>query len=376
MAINLRELRETKQRFGELKVPISRSSNVTLKEVADRAGVSVAAVSKVLHGRGESVRVGKEKAKIIKEVASEMQYVPNGLARSLRTNRTFNIGLVFENFGAITEGRFYVELLDGAAQELFKNKFRLTILPEVDRERPLDMVGDGLLDGVIWCKFPDSADVVEILHRSPVAFVALHARPTEDRAKMAYVSCDNFGGAKLAVQHLVEKGHRQILFVHESGEQFVPDAQARFSGFVEGCFENEIPCTEDNVVVWERDMNQFESWVRTKPEHTAMLVWNERSAAVILDRAKQLGISIPDQLSVIGFDSTPFSETTTPKLTCVHQPIREMAVAAVQLLINQINSQVPAIDKEFETRLDIRETTALAPASPVWTKLFEDEKKL
>lgn len=355
---------------------LTRPGAVTLKSVASAAGVSVAAVSKVLHGRGESIRVGEKTAEHIRKVAAELHYVPNGLAQSLRTNRTRNIGLVFENFGAITDGRFYVELLDGVAQELFKRKYRLTILPEVDRKRPLDSIGNGLLDGVIWCKLPQSSDVLEILRRSSVPFVALHARPTAGHEASAYVSCDNAGGARSALQHLMDLGHRRVLFVHEENEVDVPDAQARFTGFVSACRELGLPCSEEDSVVWSRDMREFEDWARSKPDHTALVVWNERSAAAVLEQAARVGMRVPDDLSVVGFDSTPFSETTTPKLTCVRQPIREMATEAVRLLLGRVEEDAQATDMEFPTTLDIRESTAMAPGSPVWTRLFEDEKNL
>lgn len=353
---------------------LKRAGATTLKAVAEQAGVSVAAVSKVLHGRGESIRVSEKTATHIQKVAADMHYVPNGLARSLRTNRTQNIGLVFENFGAITDGRFYVELLDGVAQELFRNKYRLTILPEVDRSRPLDAVGNGLLDGVIWCKLPQSADVLEILRRAPIPFVALHARPTEGHEATAYVSCDNAGGAAEAVRHLAGLGHDRILFVHEVHESDVPDAQVRFAGFVEGCRECGIQCGDEDVVVWSRGMGELGNWLKARPPHTALLVWNERSAAAVLERAAELGLSVPGDLSVVGFDSTPFAETTSPKLTCVRQPIRDMATAAVRLLLDQIESKSEAHDLEFSTGLDIRESTAAAPGSPVWTHLFKAEK--
>lgn len=347
----------------------------TLKAVAEEAGVSVAAVSKVLHGRGSSIRVGDKTAEHIKKVAADLHYVPNGLAQSLRTNRTRNVGLVFENFGAITDGRFYVELLDGVAQELFRHKYRLTILPEVDRKRPLDAVGNGLLDGVIWCKLPSSPDVVEILQRSPVPFVALHARPTEGHEAAAYVSCDNFGGAIEAVKKLADLGHKRVLFVHEKGEEKVPDATVRQAGFEEGCKQAGIPCGEGDIVTWSREMDEFEDWANGNRIHTAMVVWNERSAAAVLAQAALAGICVPDELSVVGFDSTPFAETTTPKLTCVRQPIREMAEAAVRLLLGQVEGKKPAEDIEFPSGLDIRESIAVAPGSPV-EPLFEEEKTL
>ena len=351
-----------------------KKSSATLKQVAERAGVSVSAVSSVLNGKKSSIRVSPDKAQLIKKAAADLHYVPNGLARSLRTNRTNNIGLVFENFGDITEGQFYTELLDGVAQELFKNKYRLTILPEVDRQQPLNSLGNGLLDGVIWCKLPQSPDVLQILKLAQMPFVALHARPSEGHEASAYISSDNYGGAQLAVEHLYANGHRSILFVLEQGEVDVPDAQARLSGFIDACQANGIPCEETDIRIWSKDFSEFPQYLASKPPHTGIICWNERTAAVLLDRAREAGLSVPNDLSVIGFDSTPFSEKTTPKLTCVHQPIREMAAQAVKTLLEYLNGSEDFTDIEFETTLDVRDSTESAPSLAPWQlKSLKDE---
>ena len=130
-----------------------RNTPVTLKEIAGSAGVSISAVSKVLHGKGDTIRVSVSKAEHIREVAKRLQYTPNALARSLRMSRTHNVGLIFEHFGQIAAGPlFYVHLLDGIASELFKYHYRLTIMPEIPSEsvaevlisqRPLEEEGDG-----------------------------------------------------------------------------------------------------------------------------------------------------------------------------------------------------------------------------------------
>lgn len=335
---------------------------VTLKQVAEKAGVSVTAASSVLNRNNPNIRISADKAQLIQKVAQDLHYVPNGLASSLRTNRTQNIGLVFENFGAITDGMFYVELLDGVAQELFKHKYRLTILPEVDRKSPLTSLGNGTLDGVIWCKLPQSTDVLEILKHSTIPFIALHARPSEGHEATAYVSSDNFGGAKMAVRHLAELGHTKILFVLEEFEEDVPDSVARLEGFLAGCKDLGIPSGEADVQVWSRDMTEFDQWNATRPPHTAIIAWNERSAAAILSRCRENGVPVPGRYSVMGFDSTPFADMTVPPLTCIHQPIRQMAGTAVQLLLDRLNCDNPVKDVEFPMGLDVRASTG--PARP------------
>lgn len=331
--------------------------SVTLKQVAAKAGVSVTAASSVLNRKNPNIRISADKALLIQKVAEDLHYVPNGLASSLRTNRTQNIGLVFENFGAITDGMFYVELLDGVAQELFKNKYRLTILPEVDREAPLNSLGNGTLDGVIWCKLPQSPDVLKILKHSNIPFIALHARPSKGHEAAAYVSSDNVGGAKLAVEHLASLGHEKILFVLEQFEEDVPDAEARLEGFLAGCKEQRIAVSAEDIQVWTRDMADFDQWNAERPPHTAIIAWNERSAAAILSRCRDSGVPVPDRYSVMGFDSTPFAEMTVPPLTCIHQPIRQMAGTAVQLLLDRLNHDNPVKDVEFPMALDVRAST-------------------
>lgn len=353
-----------------------RSGFTTLKQVAERAGVSMTAVSAVLNGKKSSIRISPATAELIRKAAAELHFVPNGLARSLRTSRTNNVGLVFENFGAITEGRFYVELLDGVVQELFRNRYRLTILPEVDRNQPLNSLGNGVLDGVIWCKMPQSADVIAVLRRCPIPFVALHARPTDGHVAAAYVSADNYNGAKLAVRHLAELGHRRILFVLEASEAEVPDAQARLAGFLDGCAELGLPTNESDVRVWGNRMEETGEYLRSGPPHTAIIAWNERTAGLILERARADGWVVPRDFSVVGFDSTPYSEKTLPRLTCVHQPIREMASAAVRLLLARIEGGPEGQrDLEFPMTLDVRDSTAPPPTHRTGCPTLSDEKK-
>jgi LacI family transcriptional regulator len=336
--------------------------NTTLKTVAEEAGVSISVVSKVLHGRGKNVRVGEETARHVRETAARLRYVPNGLARSLRMSRTNTVGLIFENFGQISAGPlFYVYLLDGVAQELFSRHFRLTILSEVDHERPLSSIEDGRLDGVIWCKLPGSEPSLDQLKQSSIPIVALNAPDHRVSLELVHVFCDNDGGAKLVVDHLVDLGHRRILFALERHEELTPDAQARLGGFLRAMQNVGLEVQADDVVVWSRDANEFNAWSAQTTDHTAIFAWNEGLGAAILDRAREQQIAVPSELSVVGFDSTRFCESTVPRLTAANQPIREMAAMAAQILLDQIEGKSPSIqDIRFACTLDVRDSTGPA----------------
>ncbi|MBX3110652.1 MAG: LacI family DNA-binding transcriptional regulator [Fimbriimonadaceae bacterium] len=336
-----------------------KRSPSTLRQIAEEAGVSISAVSKVLNGGGKSVRVSPATADHIRSVAQRLNYVPNVLAQSLRTARSRTVGLVFENFGSIADGpEFYVQLLDGLASEVFKRHYRLTILPEIDRANPMRSIGDGRMDGVVWCKMPPEMTTIDKLRHSPVPFVALHAPPPEAPTGTVFISCDNSGGARLAVDHLVSLGHRRLLFVLERHEETTPDAQARLSGFLEACTSHGIDVHDEDVVIWGREAEEFGHWLRRRYGQTAVFAWNEQVASSILRRAAEHKVSVPGDLSVVGFDSTRYCELTTPRLTAVRQPIRLMASQAAHTLLDLIEGRKPSqYDQVFACTLDVRDST-------------------
>lgn len=339
------------------------ASNVTMKQVAAHAGVSIAAVSKVLHGRGNNVRVSDSTAEAIRKAASELNYTPNLLARSLRMSRTHTVGLVFENFGEIAAGPlYYVHLLDGVASVLFRHHYRLTILSEVLPSEIPNLVGGGQLDGLIWCKIPDDQSLLNLLSEAETPVVALNSpSPLVDPA-IPYICCDNEGGATLVAQHLANLGHKRIAFAKEIGEENTPDALSRLKGFQKAMRSLGLRFGESDIVTWRRESHEVGDWLKSNPEYTAIFAWNERLGAEILKRCDELDISVPGRISVVGFDSTQYCETTQPRMTAVRQPIHEMAATATKTLLSMLDGETPrAPCRQFACTLDVRDSTGIAP---------------
>ncbi len=332
---------------------------VTLKEVALAAGVSVAAVSKVLHGRGSNVRVSPERAVVIKEIATTLQYRPNALARNLRSSRTHTIGLIFEGLYGIASGPlYYMHLLDGIGTEIFRRHYRLTILPELAHDDVLNALGDGQLDGVIWCKLARDERTMSLIHDCPVPIVALNAPAPNTPGDAVFVSCDNEGGIELAVEHLWSQGHRKILFLREHKQEDIPDQMARHAGFVQAIERRGVVVEPEDVATWHWEMTDTKAWWDTKPPHTAIIAWSERAAGKLLERFEKAGIRCPDDLSVIGFDSTQYCETTTPRMTAISQPISEMATHASRILLSLVAGERPELfSYVFPCGLDVRDST-------------------
>lgn len=334
---------------------------VTIREVAKAAGVSTAAVSKVLHGRGSSIRVGPESSERIREAARTLNYHPNALARNLRASRTNTIGIVFENLVRFADGPLYaMYMLDGAAKSLFPRHYRITILPELDYGDVRGSLADGQLDGVIWCKLARDEDTMRLIQECPIPIVALNARPPDHHTDAVFVGCDNDGGTALAVDHLVGLGHRRIAFLCEGEEETTPDCEARYEAF---CVHMAKHGLTGERLVWSWDLDEFSDWNRTRP-HTAIYCWSERAAGVLLDRAREAEVDVPRDLSVVGFDSTPYCETLRPRLTAVRQPITEMARTAGDCILSILGG-VPLGQNSIVVpcEFDVRDSTAPPRAS-------------
>ena len=321
------------------------------------ANVSTAAVSRVLHGGGSSVRVSELRAKHIREVAEQMNYRVNAVARNLRTSKTHTIGVLFENLRGLSDGPLYITyLLDGVSSVIFNKGYRLSVLAEVDHQDIIGSLGDGQLDGVIWCKLARDEETLNLIRRTPIPIVALNAAMPEVGADATFVNCDNEGGMELAVDHLWELGHRKIGFLYEHEEANTPDCIARRDGFTKAILSRGGSL---HIIESSWHLDGIEAEVKAQG-CSAVVCWTESVADRLLTRMARAGVSVPSEMSVIGFDSTLYCETTTPRLTAVRQPIREMAAHAAQTLLDLITGQASGqISTIFPCTLDVRGSTAI-----------------
>ena len=321
------------------------------------------AVSKVLHGKGATVRVSLEKAAHIRRVAEELRYQPNHLARSFRSKRTHTIGLVFEHFQKIGDRTGYFgQLLNGVMSATFPGDFSLTICPKLIRNSSTGAIFDGRFDGIVWCK-PDLSDETRLaIQNAPVPIVALHVTPNEIPGVPTFC-CDNQEALRLAVAHLKELGHQKIAFAIDKDNRDSVEALARIDAFFSAMSKAALPCSPSDLLVWHHDGQDLSDYWARGGCHTAMICFSESHAVSLLKEADQLGIQVPSELSVIGFDSTSFCETTTPRLTAISQPVEQMAFEATQFLLSAIDGEIsPLRHFIYPCALDLRESTARPPS--------------
>lgn len=336
------------------------SNRVTIRDVAALAGVSVATVSKVLNERHGVAATTTER---VRAAIADLGYESSLVARSLRNHRTNVVGVLvwaIEPYSA--------ELLKGAARALKGTGYELVVYStggegggHVGWERRyLSRLSGTLIDGAVLV----TPTVPTAQLGSPVVAVDPHTggdgAPTVD--------ADNFRGAQLAVEHLLALGHRRIGFLGrpprdlESGRQ----REAGYRSALEAAGIAFDPALVRNAGYEERESTEAARALLELPERpTAVFAANDLSAISTMETALTLGMRVPDDLSVVGFDNVPESAMVQPPLTTIEQPLQLMGQRAVEMLLEILSGSEPAEPRlRLPTRLVVRGSCAAPPADP------------
>ena len=329
------------------------SSRVTIRDVAERAGVSVATVSKVINQR---YGVAASTYARVRSVIQELGYEASLVAQSLRNHQTNVIGILVADLEP-----FSAELLKGAGDAIRGSGFELVVYSAGGRvgghvgweRRYLSRLSGTLVDGAVLV----TPTVVDVQYGAPVVAVDPHTGPSG----LPTVDSDNLAGAQLAVRHLLDLGHRRIALI--SGRPDLQSAQLRERGYRQALAAAGIDVAPDLVEVGEYDPEVSSEAARvllTRPDRpTAIFAANDISAIATIGVARELGLAVPGELSVVGFDNLPESALATPPLTTVNQPIRAMGRNAIEMLIKLIRGEAPdTAHLTLATDLVIRQTTA------------------
>lgn len=333
------------------------SRRVTIADVARAAGVSTATVSKVINDRyGVAAATGVH----VRGVIEELGYVSSLGARSLRSQRTGVLGILVPGFEP-----FATELLKGASQAVADTGYELLAYSVIKggqeatgwERRSLSQLHGTLIDGAVLC----TPTVVDVPVGVTVVAVDPHAGPTA----MPTVDSDNVGGAVLATEHLLQLGHERIAFV--GGRDDLSSSRERERGFREAMGRAGVPV--DDALVRLGDYTDEPAAVAAtdlfaEPDPpTAMFAANDVSAMGVLRAAREAGMSVPRDLSVVGFDNIPESALATPALTTVEQPIQQMGARALTMLIDLLCGNEVDLHLRLPTRLVLRASCGPVPGA-------------
>ncbi len=332
----------------------------TSQDVADLAGVSVTTVSFVINDKsGGNVRISEETRRKVWEAVKALNYRPSSAARSLRTKRSNLLALMVPHIEPP-----YHPLLAAAVQREAENGNLDVIIystrDELQREKDfLDVLISRGVDGVIIHSHQLSGEDIDSLVQAGIAVVIHGNTPTHPFADNVMI--DEVKAAEEAVSYLIDKGHRRIGTI--AGPEATWDGRLRKEGYLNALQARGIPADEE--LICEVDffrqgagalgMNKFLSL--SEPP-SAVFAASDHLAVDALLFALDSGLSVPEDVAIIGFDDTPTATQVRPRLTTVHKDIKSLGSTAVQLLLERINGggSLPARQKMIGHRLVCRES--------------------
>ena len=326
----------------------------TIYQVAERAGVSLSTVSRVLNGKASVNKVLKER---VEKAVKELNYRPNSVARSLANNRTDSVGVLVPELNA----PFFGDLMQAVESTLRAADKHVIISVgrnclETEKDAVEFLISRNC-DALIMHAEALSDEYLLELNQSKLP-VALVNRQVEGLPE-ACTSLDNEKGGYLATRHLLELGHKDIAYI--SGPTDKCDASLRLEGHRRALSEAGLPTNPQ--LIFNGDYSEedgkiglLELMARDVP-FTALVCANDWMASGAISCARDLGMSLPHDLSVVGFDDVVFAHHVFPRLTTVSNPIAEMAEMSAKYILNKVYGQANNVQLYFEPSLVVREST-------------------
>lgn len=333
----------------------------TIEDVARLAGVGKVTVSYVLNGRAKQARITQETCDRVIAAAKELEYRPSAVARSLVSKRADAVSLVFQFGEYFSAGSSFInEVMRGVCEACVAADINL-VLHTRSFKSPVEeahALMDGRADGALILRDYGDPMVEELISRGyPV--VLFFTRPAND--SVDFIDSDNFSGGQAATQHLLDLGHERIGMVR--GSRGSVASNDRIAGYQAALLNGGIAPQETDL--FEVDVPddltcEFLEWVKST-EITGLVCWSDDVAFRCIHALSGAGYSLPDDLSIVGFDSSEACDRCTPPLTSLRQPIYEMGYAAARKLIAKTRSEVDATSRSiYPLTLDVRGST-LAP---------------
>jgi LacI family transcriptional regulator len=322
-----------------------------MMEVARHAGVSVATVSHVING---SRPVSPETTLRVTEAMTELGYVRNGTARQLKLGRSDTVGAIVLDMS----NPYFTELASGIEDRLRQDNGTLILTSsdeDVDREAfLLDLLAEQGVRGIVMTPARGSIVHVEHLRRLGIPVVVMAS--DQPQSDVPTVGLDDVAGGRIGVGHLIEQGHRVIAFINDCHD--LPHCAARWQGAMEAVAAShelvqlvEVFIDEHGSAGGERAMDQL---LARTPRVTAAFCYNDVTALGAMRAVRKAGLTVPENVAVLGYDDVYFAAELTVPLSSIRQPNRRMGWAAADILMDP-PARTPHV--VFQPELIVREST-------------------
>jgi len=335
---------------------------VTIKDVAEKAGVSVTSVSFAFNNPG---RLPEGTVQKILETAEEIGYIPNPIARSMLTGRTGAIGiLVPQPISEIIRNPFISEFIEGVAEVCLREGFSIMLVPPLEGSVKR-AVAKTAVDGFITLGLELYKATILILQQRKIPFVMVDTDPVDG---FSSVNITDKKGAYSIMRYILSQGHRKIgILGIRSGkngkfEEYTGTLRCRIEGYLKALHEYQLSIDGSSVKYVECSCTMnggeegFNALYINDSFPTCFVTMSDIIAFGVIHAAKKKGVEIPRKVSVAGFDDVPYAAISCPALTTVFQPLREKGRTAANLLADHLFGKTNVIRKNFPTKLVIRDS--------------------
>lgn len=322
----------------------------SIREVAKRAGVSPATVSRVING---TARVDEEKRERVEKTIEETGFRPNELARALYRKSSKIIGVIVPDI----ENPFFSELAKAIEKEAYEQEYRILLCNSDDQKEKelanLQMLAQLQADGVILMTNTGEKSQSYEAVSMPIVFVD---RRLDEMGQTSVIEADHYAGGKLAAEHLIACGCRKITCIR--GPQELSSGKKRYEGYREVCRQYSMKERfVDSTYKYEDGAKAAEEVLRRYPDTDGIIACNDMTAVSVYKVLQKRGYRVPDDIQIIGFDGVKFGRFLTPELTTVAQPIKEMGKCAVQMILGTVKELPRDREMKFPMMLIKGETT-------------------
>lgn len=302
-----------------------------IKDVAEKSGVTVTTVSRVLNNRGYISEKTREK---VQKAMEELNYQPNEIARALLKRKSNLIGLIIPN----VSHPFFAELSNYIEYYAYKNGYKILLCNAYQDSKKeqdyIDMLKRNQVDGIIMGSHTLETSVYLNLQ---LPIVAIDRFLSED---IPYITSDNYNGGAIATKLLIDKGCKNL--AHISGPLSLnTPANKRYESFIDVARNNNIPHTVIETKLNNFNKQEYEKLIyslfREHPYIDGIFASSDLIAACIVEVSNTLEKKIPEDLKIVGYDDTFIASLITPALTTIRQPIERIGELAVEIILNQIN---------------------------------------
>ena len=323
----------------------------TIVDVARLAGVTPTTVSRVINNRGY---ISEKTKKRVHEAMDELGYQPNEIARSLTKQKSNTIGVIVPHISH----PYFAKLISNLENEAAKKDYKIILCnskEKAEKEKQyLDMCKSNRVAGIIICSGNVESNKI---NTGGIPVVLLEKNFEEGKLG---IQCDNYQGGKLATEHLIECGCKKILHLSGVIDEEMP-ADNREKAFIDVCSKNEIEYFIKKYDIDTYNQMNYYDYIKAALNEIegvdGIFASSDLIAAQVIQVCNEIKIRIPEDIKLVGFDDVDISQLTTPRITTVHQPIKEMARLSIELIDAKYNN-IEANEKTIlPIKLIIREST-------------------